>query len=529
MTTTVPSLDPTAGTPTDRTTGEAVLVGGRALSRLAGRRLLVLNWRDVRHSQAGGAEAYAHEISKRWVAAGAEVTWLTARDAGQSARDEIDGVRIHRAGGALSVYVRAAMDLVRRGGGFDAIVDCQNGIPFFSPLFTRGDVPVVQVVHHVHQDQFATRFSPTGAAVGRLLEGRVARRVYRGRRTVAVSASTRQELRRRLKIADVIEVVPNGGIDRVDETPRESLRAATPTIVVTSRLVPHKRLDLLLQAVSAALPDVPDLAVEVIGGGPELTALRRMAVELGLARVVRFHGRLPDDERDALMSRAWLTTSTSEGEGWGIVVLEAAAEGVPCLALRAPGIRDSVVDGATGWMVDGVDDLAAALPRVLRELADPARAREVADDCRAWAGCFTWDRSAELLAGVVVSEVSAFHRSGAEETHLPPADRSALRRAATRRQARSDMTVLARFTHDDPAAAAAALRLTDECAVRGSGPGGEVTALLRGCDEVDALAVLARIGAVDPRVRLASRHELLGGPALVESRAARAAARGAGR
>jgi hypothetical protein len=207
------------------------------------------------------------------------------------------------------------------------------------------------------------------------------------------------------------------------------------------------------------------------------------------------------------------------------VVLEAAAEGVPCLALRAPGIRDSVVDGATGWLVDGVDDLAAALPRVLRELADPVRAREVADDCRRWAGCFSWDRSAELLAGVLISEIQGFHRSGAEETHRPPADRSLLARAATRRQARSDMTTLARFVHRDPAAAAAALRLTDECAVRGD----QVTALLRGCDEVDALATLARIGAEDPRVRLASRHELLGGPALVESRAVRAASHGRGR
>lgn len=100
MTTTVPS-----GPPTDAGAGEpAVLVGGRALSRLAGRRILVLNWRDVRHSQAGGAEAYAHEISTRWAAAGAQVVWLTARDAGQSARDEIDGVEIRRAGGTMSVY-----------------------------------------------------------------------------------------------------------------------------------------------------------------------------------------------------------------------------------------------------------------------------------------------------------------------------------------------------------------------------------------------------------------------------------------
>jgi hypothetical protein len=81
-------------------TAVAVPVLGRATEQLAGCRVLVLNWRDVRHSQAGGAELYAHEISKRWVQAGVHVTWLTARDAGQSAHDEIDGARPGRPGGA---------------------------------------------------------------------------------------------------------------------------------------------------------------------------------------------------------------------------------------------------------------------------------------------------------------------------------------------------------------------------------------------------------------------------------------------
>jgi hypothetical protein len=411
------------------------------------------------------------------------------------------------------------------------VVDCQNGIPFFSPVFTRNSVPIVQVVHHVHQDQFSTRFGPAGSLVGRLLEGRVAKRVYQGRRTVAVSASTRQELRRRLKFDGPIDVVPNGMNTAISSGTRR--RAEKPTIVLTSRLVPHKRVDLLLHAVWAALPDVPDLKVEIIGDGPELTALRRTAVELGLGRVVRFHGRLPDAERDALMDSAWLTTSTSDGEGWGLVVLEGAAAGVPCLALRATGIRDSVLDGVTGWLVDGIDDFAAALPRTLAELADPTRAREVSQACRDWAACFGWDRSAELLAGSVLSEMRAFRRAGTEDDHLPPADRSALHRAATRRRARSDMTTVAHFVHDRPWDAAAALRLTDEVAVRvddashPEGPG-QVVALLRGCDEVDALAVLGRVGAREPHVRLASRHELLGGPTAVGvGPAARGAAMGA--
>lgn len=459
----------------------------RSTAALRGRRILVLNWRDVRHPQAGGAEAYAHEIARRWVAAGARVTWLTAREGRAPRSETIDGVRVLRAGGALGVYLRTAARLVRVRGA-DAVVDCQNGVPFFSPLFLAPAVPVVQLVHHVHQDQFATRFSRAGAALGRLLEGRVARRVYAGRLSVAVSVSTRQEMRRRLGFRDPVAVVPNG---TAPAGPRGS-RAARPTVVLVSRLVPHKRVDLLLHAVAAAVARVPDLQVHVVGGGPELATLRHTAVELGVGSAVTLHGRLPDARRNELLRSAWLTTSTSDGEGWGCAVLEAAAAGVPCLALRAPGIRDSVVEGRTGWLVDDPGRLGDALVRALTELTAAGHAERVAGECREWAARFDWDRSADLLAGVVLAEIDA-------------------RRAPVRRTARSDMAVLARFAHPDPDAVARGLRRTDEVV---AAPGGQVLALLHGCDEVGALTALHRIGVSDADVRLASRHEVLAGPAL---------------
>ena len=180
------------------------------LAHLVGARIVVLNWRDIEHPQAGGAEQYMHQIARRWVAAGAQVTWLTARGPKQAHRAVIDGIEVVRAGGALSLYPLTALALLRRFGRIDYVVDCQNGIPFFSPLFVQRDVPVVQVVHHVHQDQFAMRFGPVLAAVGRFLEGRGTRAVYGHRPVAAVSPSTRQELRHRLRFRGPIHIVPNG-------------------------------------------------------------------------------------------------------------------------------------------------------------------------------------------------------------------------------------------------------------------------------------------------------------------------------
>ncbi|WP_233495914.1 glycosyltransferase family 4 protein [Geodermatophilus sp. TF02-6] len=459
---------------------------------LRGSRILVLNWRDVRHPHAGGAEQYIHEIGARWVQAGVHVTWLTARAPGQAARDRLDGMHILRAGGPLSVYARTAARLLRARGHFDAVVDCQNGIPFFAPLFAGAQVPVVQVVHHVHQDQFATRFPAPVAAIGRWLEGPVARRVYGDRPVAAVSTSTRAEVRRRLGLRGPVFVVPNG---TVPVRRSQGQRANEPMIVVVSRLVPHKRVELLLGHLATTAEQIPGLRVEIAGDGPERTRLQALSYELGLQSTVRFHGRVSDEARDDLLSRAWLTTSTSAAEGWGCSVMEAAAWGVPCLALEAPGIRDSVLDGETGWLVDEPRRLGSALVSAVGYLDDRKRAEEMAATCRAWAGCFSWDRSADLLAGIVLEEMR--HMAAKEGGQ-----------AAERRSARSDMAVLAGFPTPE-ADVRKELRSTDEVVCRGD----RTAVVLSGCDEFDAARVLDRIGVRDRHLRLVDRRLLLAGPA----------------
>ncbi|MGI9004193.1 MAG: glycosyltransferase family 4 protein [Pseudonocardia sp.] len=462
---------------------------GSLLEQLSDARILVLNWRDVRHPQAGGAEQYMHQIACRWAAAGAQVTWLTARHPGQPKQETVDGIEIRRAGGPLTLYPRVALRLMRSIGRIDYIVDCQNGIPFFSPLFVAPAVPVVQLVHHVHQDQFATRFGPMLAAVGRFLEGRVARRVYRGRPIAAVSPSTRHELRRRLRFRGPIHVVPNG----TGPVPAlRALRDPNPAITVVSRLVPHKRINLLLAQLVATAAAVPGLRVDIVGDGPELPRLRQLADDLALGSVVTFHGYRSDTDRDELLGRAWLTTVTSAAEGWGCSIIEAAAHGVPTLAMRVPGIRDSVVPERTGWLVDDEATFGAAMVTALRDLADATRAREITDACHAWARCFDWDRSAELLAGVLLD--AAARATGHRR------DRST----------RSDIAAVARFARPEGwSETAGELRPIDQVVVEK----GRVSLLLPGCDEVDAAVALSRLGVTPAEIRLAEQYELLTGPA----------------
>lgn len=376
---------------------------------LGGRRVLFLNWRDTTHPLAGGAEQYCWELARRFATAGATVTLFTARTPGLPDRCAREGVLVHRKGKTYSVYLRAALFLLAHRHRFDAVFDCQNGIPFFSPLFLLDRfATIVLVIHHVHQDQFATRFRWPLHAVGRVLERDATRLVYRRRPIIAVSPCTRADVRRRLHLRGPVFVVPNGLAAGLTDHP--SRRSPRPTLIFVGRLVTHKRLHLLLHAVAQLRRGWGDVSLHVVGSGPEKPALEDQVRRLGLGRVVTFWGRVPDEQRTALLQSSWLLVNPSQGEGWGLTIIEANAAGRPALAFRVAGLVDSIVPGVNGWLVDTESRLADTIGTALSCLALPTEHERFEDSCRAWAAGFTWARSAERAAEVVLASTRGGHR-----------------------------------------------------------------------------------------------------------------------
>ena len=466
----------------------------RGLASVAGRRVLFLNWRDLSHPRAGGAEVYCEQVAERFARAGADVTLFTSHFPGAPLAELRRGVRIVRRGGTFGVYARAAQHLLAARADYDAAVDFQNGIPFFAPLFGGRGLPVVCVIHHVHQDQFALHFPWPASRVGQLLEGPVSRRVYARRPLVAVSPSTRRDVRRQLRLRGPIHVIPNGLLE--PHRSEERARSRTPSIAVTSRLVSHKRFDLLLAALPELLRRWPDLRVDVAGEGPERPALERQAQALGLGSAVRFHGFVDAATKDALVSRAWLTVSPSQAEGWGLTVLEANALGVPAVAFDVPGLRDSIVDGATGWLLPPDQPLGEGLHDALLLLRDERVADEYAERCRTWARRFSWDSTAERLAAVVAGEVDRARHL--VRSRRVPTDLAV--RADARLAPDADVLDLLRGR----------LRRSDQWASEGD----VLRLLLHASDEAGAEQVLALLGLDRVlRLELATTSELLLGAA----------------
>ena len=332
-------------------------------------------WRDTTHPQGGGSERYLERVGEHLAAAGHEVIYRTAKHTDAPRRSTRGGVLYERAGGKYGVYLAAPLSIWRNRP--DVIVDTQNGIPFFARLFTRR--PVVLLTHHCHREQWPV----AGPVIGRLgwfLESRIAPRVYRGARYVTVSEASKRDLEA-LGVRGV-EVIRNG----VDPMPSSTLLHDDHRthLITLSRLVPHKRIEMAVDAVA----ELDGAVLDVVGSGWWEDNLREYVAARGLEEKVVFHGHVSEAEKHALLERAALHLLPSRKEGWGIAVIEAAQHGVPTVAFAdAGGVCESIRDGETGRLVHAGETFG----EVVRETL--AQARTMAGPAREWAARFSWEET----------------------------------------------------------------------------------------------------------------------------------------
>jgi glycosyltransferase involved in cell wall biosynthesis/O-antigen/teichoic acid export membrane protein len=354
-------------------------------------RILVLNWRDIRNPDAGGAEVVTHEVARRWVEWGHEVTLLTSKFPGCRSDEVLDGVRIRRRGslrsGTFHLLVQRELSRVR---GFDVIVDEINTAPFLTPLWRRRLPPIVGFIHQLADDVLDAELPRPLAAVGRWLEPR-ALRLYRDVPVVTVSNSTRDDLER--IGLEHVSVIPDGR----DEPPEldDVAKEEAPTLLYVGRLASNKRPDHAIETYRAVCRELPDARLWIVGQGPledELAADLPEGAEL--------LGFLPRDELYERMRRAHCLVVPSVREGWGLVVIEANSVGTPAVAYDVPGLRDSVRDGVTGRLAPAGDTEALAR-EALALLGDPRSYLEMSRRAQEWAGGFSWDETARRLLDVI--------------------------------------------------------------------------------------------------------------------------------
>lgn len=354
--------------------------------------VLIFNWRDVKHREAGGSEVYLHEIGKRLAKSQYNVVLFTANDGKSLPREKYEGIQIIRRGGFITVYFWAVLYyFFRLRKKVDIILDSENGIPFFTPLFVRK--PVILVVHHVHQDIFFKSLIPPFSWIANFLETYFMPWVYKKSCVVSVSKSTAQDLLKEIDLATTFII--SNGVDL--KKYRLTKKSPIPLISYVGRLKKYKSIDVLLLAFKHILKRHSNAQLIIAGDGDYRLSLEEKAQDLGINHQVKFLGKVSEEEKINLLGKSWVMVQPSFLEGWGITCIEANACGTPVLASRVSGLKDAVSEGVSGYLFSYGDN--QELTRKVCDLINDQETRnKLSLSAREWSKQYSWTKQSEKFS-----------------------------------------------------------------------------------------------------------------------------------
>jgi cellulose synthase/poly-beta-1,6-N-acetylglucosamine synthase-like glycosyltransferase/glycosyltransferase involved in cell wall biosynthesis len=360
--------------------------------------ILFFNWRDTKHKWAGGAEVYVHNLAKRMVKAGHHVTLFCGNDFKCKHEEFVDGVKVVRRGGFFTVYFFAFVYYqIFFRKRFDIVIESINGLPFFTPLYSRR--PKVLIVHHIHQQVFINHLPRWISWLPRFIEAKIVPLLYRHSQILTISNSTKKELVNLWGVPAEKVCVINPGVDFVENVP---LRPKTthPSFIYLGRLKAYKNIDVAIRAFANVVRQFPEARLSIAGEGEAGPHLVSLAKKLKLERHVYFLGKVKEHDKHLLYSESWAALQPSSTEGWGITVIEANMHATPVIARDIAGLRDSVLDGKTGLLVSGDDvkGFSAAMIQIITQ--EELRAR-LSMEAVAWARRFDWDLAADKFSSLV--------------------------------------------------------------------------------------------------------------------------------
>ncbi|MGW2274906.1 glycosyltransferase family 4 protein [Streptomyces yangpuensis] len=355
----------------------------------------------------GGIETFVHAMATRMP--GDDVVVYTSDEPGAGEYDATlpfpvvrDPVRMllptRRA-------TRRALDVARQHGADRVWFGAAAPLAAMAPELRRGGIRRMVATTHGHEIWWAR--TPGAAQLLRRIGDHVDVVTYLGaytRSRIAPALGPRARLERLVPGVDTTAFRPAGGGSEAARRVRERHRLTGRRVILcVSRLVRRKGQDVLIKAMPTVLRSAPDAVLVIVGQGPDAARLRRLASRYAPGRVV-FTGGLDHAATapyyaaaDVFAMPCRTRRAGLEAEGLGIVFLEAAASGLPVVAGDSGGAPDTVLDGATGIVVDGRSPAAVA-EALTATLASPGEGTRRGEAGRRWVERhWSWEGSAERL------------------------------------------------------------------------------------------------------------------------------------
>ena len=173
-----------------------------------------------------------------------------------------------------------------------------------------------------------------------------------------------------------------------DHIPKSVDHPPSHRLITVCRLVARKNVQAVIEAVKKLQPTFPDIHLDIVGDGPEKVELQNLIATYHIQSVVALHGQVSDEEKWSLLQRADIFVLVpqvldhgTDVEGLGLVYLEAAATGLPIIASDTGGIRDAVINGKTGLLINP-EQPDAVSEAIMQLLEHPEQARQFGQNGR---------------------------------------------------------------------------------------------------------------------------------------------------
>jgi glycosyltransferase involved in cell wall biosynthesis len=353
-------------------------------------KILVLNYRDITHPLAGGAEVHLHKIFGKLTELGHEVMLFTTSYNNAQSNEIIDGIQIIRFGSDafFQINVLRKVPKIIKEFNPDVVVEDLNKLPLFSPFITK--IPKLIQIHHLWKFSiFKEAFFPVALAVW--LGERIIPFVYKKCHFAAVSPSAKKELCELGIASEKISVIYNGTENQHLEA--EKVRGKSLYFLWLGRFRKYKGVWVAFEAFRIFAKNNPDVKLLFAGSGPEEAKMKAKAKQWGLESRVEFLGMVNGEKKMELMAKALCLLQTSYKEGWGLTIIEAAACGTASIASRVSGLCDSVKDKETGLLF-GAGNAKDCDKKMLEICSNAGQRMHLESNARAWASSFNWENSA---------------------------------------------------------------------------------------------------------------------------------------
>jgi len=350
-------------------------------------KILILHRKDIANLEAGGGTLYIHRVAKYLVQKGHKVTLMCANYSKSKKEENIDGVNILRIGTKHSVFFLAPFHYFRRfRKKMDVLIDVMNGPPWFSPLYSN--VPKIAVIFQVFREVFLAELNKPLAFLTILAE-KTAPLLYRNMTVVTLSQSVKMELVNMGFSEKNVLVIPPG-IDLRKYQPGG--KSTLPLVLYVGRLKRYKGVEFLILAMKDVVKRIPKAKLLIAGKGDYVDELIRLTERLGLKSVVSFCGYVSEERKIELMQKAHVIVIPSVMEGWGIPIIEAAACGTPAIGTDTLGLKDTIVNGKTGFLVSyGESEILAE--KIIEILENDDLRNKLSKNVTEWARNFEWKKT----------------------------------------------------------------------------------------------------------------------------------------